>query len=195
MSDRVRDRVGAPPGLWPRFQLALRDTAAFLLVLVAVGALTAVLGQIPNCLSPDPRPRVVADVAAAEHVLGSKMLLPAYFPDRFRWPPTFRVGRRPVVWVAMETAARDGEGTLAIVQSLEGEPPAPRPAGPLVRRETLRFGADAGELRVYAEPGAPLYQLRWRRGERRLLLYGHEEPQTLVRIARTMRSRLVTESR
>jgi hypothetical protein len=191
MSDRVTGR--SEPAA--RFVLAVRDVGVLLLVLGGLGVLTFLLGQVPTCTRPDPRPHEVANVTASEQVLGATLLLPAYFPDDFAWPPTYRAGREPTPWVAMEVRRRDGQGDLAIVQSVQGEPRAPAAPGRLVRDEALRFDADQARLRVFDAPGGPYCEIRWRRGERRLLLYGHVDPETARRMAHSMRSRLVTEAR
>ncbi|HEY3359002.1 MAG TPA: hypothetical protein VGQ83_37475, partial [Polyangia bacterium] len=148
-------------------------------------------GQLPLIGRPDPRPHPCRTMQEAEEVLGARLLLPAYFPDALAWPPRLlTAGRRPAPWVSMEVPRRDGTGGLIIAQAIGAEPPAPRPAGRVVRRAGVAVGDGTARLEVRAGTA----ELRWQRGARRLLLAGPEAPETLVRIATAMRPRVVTEA-
>jgi hypothetical protein len=188
----MRHRVSAATDL----RDPLRDAGSLLLVVGGLALCAAGLGQVPLLGRPDPRPHPVRTMQEAEEVLGARLLLPAYFPDAFAWPPAgLTAGRRPSPWVAMAVARRDGGRGIVVAQAIGRDPPAPRAAGRLVRREAVAVGDGAAELEVRADGGRETAALRWRHGERRLLLAGPERPETLLRIATAMRPRVVTEAR
>ncbi len=174
----------------------LRDGAGLALTVGALAGAVVLLGKVPTCLDPDPGPRLARSALEAEALFGARLLLPAYYPDTLAWPPIYRAGRAPAPWVVMEIRHRDGGAGMALGQALGVEPPEPRPPGAPAATEQVSLGDGTATLERYPRGGdAPLYYLRWRRGDRHLVLAGREGPEMLVRIARTMRARVGTEVR
>jgi hypothetical protein len=107
-------------------------------VLKLLGRYVAVLsGAAAGLLVLDAVPWVVSgagrgvetyrSIEGAEHALATTLLLPAYFPDVYRWPPSeVAASARPARAVALTFEPRaEGAGRLLLVQTLDGDLPVP----------------------------------------------------------------------
>jgi hypothetical protein len=179
---------------------ALRDVArllgAYLGAVAAVSAALLVLDSVPALLLGGARGvRVHATVEAAERALGARLLVPAYFPEAYRWPPRLvRTAATPVRVAALTLASRDdGRPDLVVVQSLDGD--APVPAKVLPRgTETHVVGVDLGGTPatltdVLLPPDGTFYDLSLVAGGRRVVFRFKGPPEDVIRMAASMTGR------
>jgi hypothetical protein len=101
-----------------RYAAVVAGTAAALLALDAVPWLLSGAGRGVTAYR---------SVEEAERTLGTTILLPAFFPDVYRWPPSsVKASTRPVRAVALTLDSRTGNaGPLLLVQTLDGDFPVP----------------------------------------------------------------------
>lgn len=87
-----------------------RIVATALIVSGGMAAVLRAVDALPGILLGEPRGIVRhASVEAAEKTLGTKVLLPAYFPDSLRWPPSsVRSGRVPAPGLGLQFTGREG---------------------------------------------------------------------------------------
>jgi len=122
--------------------------------------------------------------------LGTKLLLPAYFPDYLAWPPArSELYYWPGLEVRIFIDSRDSRETqLIIYQLLADELALPADPG-LVLAEKNIFIHGAGAKLAWIRDGAGQrwYRLAWRTAQARLVLLAKLPPGELVRIAQSMR--------
>lgn len=110
--------MGEALKLLGRYAVVVAGTAAALLVLDAVPWLLSGTGRGVT---------TYRSVEEAERALGTTLLLPAFFPEAYRWPPSaVKASTRPVRAVALTLDSRPGNaGPLLLVQALDGDLPVP----------------------------------------------------------------------
>jgi len=97
-------------------------------VLAAAAASLLVLDSVPWLLSGAERGvSTYRNVEEAERALGTTLLMPAYFPEIYRWPPSeVTASTRPARAVALWLRSRtDGAGHLLFAQTLDADLPVP----------------------------------------------------------------------
>jgi hypothetical protein len=167
--------------------------ALWTLTLVLGGAALALatLDSVPTWLHGEPRGvRRASSVEEAERRLQAKVLLPAYFPDTFRWPPsTVRFSRDEGGSVALSFLGTDGAPALFLAQTAgrEGElPVALMGRLAVIQQQSAPLGEGAVLARVVAEDGTLWNQLEWSASGRRFLLRGRGSLEELIRMARSI---------
>ncbi len=167
--------------------------ALWTLTLVLGGAALALatLDAVPTWLHGQPRGvRRAGSIEEVERRLQAKVLLPSYFPDAFRWPPSLaRFTRDDGGAVALTFDGRDGVPALLLAQTLSGD--ARMPDGlqgrlAVIQQQSAPLGDGAVLARVVAEDGTLWNQLEWTRGGRRFLLRGRGSLEDLIRMARSI---------
>jgi hypothetical protein len=167
--------------------------ALWTLTLVLGGTTMALvaLDAMPTWLHGQPRGvRRAATVEDAERRVQSRILLPSYFPDTLRWPPSeVRFMRDGGGSVALTFQATDGAPALVLAQTVAGTGPIPdglhgRLA--VIQQQSAPLGDDAVLSRVVAEDGTLWSQLEWTRGGRCFLLRGRGSLESLIRMARSI---------
>jgi hypothetical protein len=161
------------------------------LTLLAV-ALRAI-DHLPGLLLDQPRGvQLFSSVDNVEREIGTRLLLPAYFPDTLAWPPA-RVllapgAARPTALVITERAT--GRTRLVICQNARGDDPIPErllPQGTALQRVELEVGGSPATLsRMAARDGTEWSDLTWVTASRRVTLRLYGDDTDLARLARTM---------
>lgn len=175
----------------------LRAVAAlvgrFVAVVGAVAASLLVLDAVPWLLSGLVR-GVTAhrSVDAAETALGAKLLLPAYFPDTYRWPPEeIRTVSRPTraASIALVPLRAGGEPVL-FVQSLDGDVPLPDsllPAGKEFHRVTFDLdGTPAVMTDSLLPPDGTFHDVAFLAAGRRVVFRFRGDPAEILKMARSL---------
>ena len=167
--------------------------ALWTLALVLGGVAFALVGldAMPTWLHGQPRGvRRAASVEDAERRLQARVLLPSYFPDTLRWPPSLvRFTREDGGSVALDFQGADGAPALLLAQTLaaaEAIPDGIKGRLAVIQRQSAPLGDDAVLARVVAEDGTLWSQLEWSRGGRRFLLRGRGSLEDLIRMARSI---------
>ena len=167
--------------------------ALWTLTLVLGGAALALvaLDSMPTWLHGHPRGvRRAGSIEEAERRVQSRVLLPSYFPDSLRWPPSqVRFIVDDGGSVALDFQGKDGAPALLLAQTLAPGGAIPdglqgRPA--VIQRQSAPLGEDAVLARVVAEDGTLWNQLEWGRSGRRFLLRGRGSLEDLIRMARSI---------
>jgi hypothetical protein len=176
--------------------LSLRDVGrllgAYLLAVAAVTAALLLLDSVPSLLLGGARGvRVHATVDAAERAVGARLLLPAYTPESYRWPPRLvRTTAVPVRAAALTFASRDGRRPdLLLVQSLDGDVPPPAsllPPGPRTHRVAVDLdGTPATLTDVLIPPDGTFFDLSFVAAGRRVVFRFQGPPEDVLRMARS----------
>ena len=167
--------------------------ALWTLTLVLGGAALALatLDSVPTWLHGEPRGvRRASSVEETERRLQAKVLLPAYFPDTFRWPPsTVRFSRDEGGSVALSFLGTDGAPALFLAQTAGREgalPVALLGRLAVIQQQSAPLGEGAVLARVVAEDGTLWNQLEWSAAGRRFLLRGRGSLEELIRMARSI---------
>jgi hypothetical protein len=167
--------------------------ALWTLTLVLGGAALALatLDAVPTWLHGEPRGvRRAASIEEAERRLQSKVLVPAYFPDTLRWPPsTVRLTRDDGGSVALSFLGSDGAPALFLAQTAGHDgalPPGLLGRLAVIQQQSAPLGDGAVLARVVAEDGALWNQLEWSAAGRRFLLRGRGSLDDLIRMARSI---------
>ncbi len=159
------------------------------LVLGGTVAALATLDSVPTWLHGQPRGvRRVDTVEDAERRLQTKVLLPSYFPDTLRWPPSgVRFTRDEGGAVALDFLGKDGTPALLLVESVTDRaiPEGLQGRLAIIQQQSAPLGDGAVLARVVAEDGTLWSQLDWSRGGRRFLLRGRGSLEDLLRMARS----------
>lgn len=170
----------------------LRALVALGLVMGGAAGALAALDAAPGWLSGEPRGvRRLQSVDEAERRLKARLYLPAYFPDRYRWPPSsVRLLLGEPASVALGFEARQGGLALELGQTVSGEgtisPLVLRPAE-VLQRSAVRLGGGEGTLaRVVGEDGAVWDEVAWTQGGRTLVLRGKAGVEELLRMAHSV---------
>jgi len=161
------------------------------LVLGAAAAMLAGLDAVPGWLRGEPRGvRRVASIYEAERVLRARLMLPSFFPDTYRWPPSsVRVRREDGGAVALAFDARDGAPALLLAETVSGtgELAAPLlPESAVIQRQSAALGEGATLSRIVSEDGTLWNELEWTGGGRRFVLRGRGPLDVLMRMARSI---------
>jgi hypothetical protein len=163
--------------------------AALVLVMGGATVALAALDAAPGWLQGEPRGvRRLASVEEAERRLKARLYLPAFFPDRYRWPPSsVRLVVGDPSSVALGFEARDGGLALQLGQTVGGEgpiSPLALPTAEVLQRSAVRIGGIEGTLaRVVGEDGAVWNEVAWQQGGRTLVLRGRGGVEELLRMA------------
>ncbi|MBI2835223.1 MAG: hypothetical protein HYX76_12435 [Acidobacteria bacterium] len=146
----------------------MRDGARIMMGLASVGVVTIVLlralDSIPAALSAGARGVIrVASIADVQRRVDAPLLLPAYFPDTLRWPPTdVRFVRTPHPGVTLAFAGRQsGRARLIVSQSLDSNaaPGVGSHADVAVLHETsIKLEAGPGTLRRLESADGTVWQ-------------------------------------
>jgi len=169
----------------------LRALATLVLVMGGAAVALAGLDAAPGWMQGEPRGvRRLTGVDEAERRLKARLYLPAYFPDRYRWPPTsVRLLLGDPASVALGFEAREGGLALQLGQTVGGEGPiSPLVLAPAeaLQRSAVRIGDREGTLaRVVGEDGAVWHEVAWRQGGRTLVLRGKAGVEELLRMSRS----------
>ncbi len=169
----------------------LRALATLVLVMGGAAVALAGLDAAPGWMQGEPRGvRRLTDVDEAERRLKARLYLPAFFPDRYRWPPTsVRLLMGDPASVALGFEAREGGLALQLGQTVGGEGPISPlvlPPAEALQRSAVRIGDREGTLaRVVGEDGAVWHEVAWRQGGRTLVLRGKAEVEELLRMSRS----------
>jgi hypothetical protein len=162
-------------------------------VVGAVAASLLVLDAVPWLLSGLVR-GVAAhrSVEAAETALGEKLLLPAYFPDAFRWPPgEIRTVSRPTRAAALVLAPlRAGGEPVLFVQSLDGDGALPEsllPAGKEFHRVAFDLdGTEAVMTDLLLPPDGTFHDVAFLAAGRRVVFRFRGDPGEILKMARSL---------
>lgn len=177
------------PGAGP--ELA-RSAAVFLLVTLAAVLLLAGLDAVPSLLrGEDRRVHSVANVQEAERRLRTRLVLPAYFPDTLRWPPSaVRVQVSPPA-VALDIPSRDGAPHMVLAERVGADEPPPAPLLPpatSLGASTVAVGKRPGRLgRVIGPDGRVWNELTWLAGDHRMVYRSTGSVDELLKMARSAR--------
>jgi hypothetical protein len=169
----------------------LRALATLVLVMGGAAVALAGLDAAPGWLQGEPRGvRRLAGVDEAERRLKARLYLPAFFPIRYRWPPTsVRLLLGDPASVALDFEGREGGLALQLGQTVGGEGPiSPLVLAPAeaLQRSAVRIGDREGTLaRVLGEDGAVWHEVAWRQGGRTLVLRGKAGVEELLRMSRS----------
>jgi hypothetical protein len=174
----------------------LARAAGVLLVVLAVTAVSlAALDALPRWLRGEDRHvRRYPTVEAAERRLATHVLLPTYFPQTLRWPPSsIRVDPLPPATVALAFDGADGRPAMVLYQSPRAGSrlsPRLRPPDAPLQQLPVTVGAEGGTLsRVVIEDGSIWNEVTWRAGDTLLALRGRGTVDELVAIAKSVRPR------
>jgi len=182
--------IGVVGGRAPGAELLRLLGALALVTAVAAGALRS-LDAIPGLLTGEPRDVAHAPtVRDAEQALRARLVLPAYFPARFSWPPRrVRFVRGSPGSVALWLEGREGGADLLLAETVGPGTIADRllPAATVLGRSAVAVGAVSGTLSRVVEEGEVKWEVRWERGGRTLLLRSRTGVDDLLRMARSAR--------
>ena len=159
----------------------LRELARVLVSLTTVFALSAgalrLLDRIPGLVLGTPTGVTrYQSIEEAERALGHRVLVPPYFPDTLRWPPTgVEVTTGPSRAVALRFEGRDGRPDRLLIYETPGSDATS--AGDLLpdvaaleTTTVLIEGTRAQLRRVLTDDGRLLHELAWRGGQRSFVL-------------------------
>lgn len=169
----------------------LRALWVLFLVLATATLMLAGLDAVPTWLHGEPRGvRRVASIEEVERRLNARVLLPAYFPDAFRWPPaTVRMTSEDGGAVSLAFLSREGVPALILAQGLGGTGPLPASIlaeGAVLARQRTGLGEGATLSRVVGEDGTMWNELEWTAGGRRHVLRGKGSLEEMLRMARSV---------
>ncbi len=173
-----------------------RIAASVLLVSAGVAAALRLVDAIPSLVLGEGRGiRRFDSVEAGVGALGAGVLVPRYFPDTLRWPPSsVRVGRSPEAGIGIHFKDRGGEHErLFIFETRPGGDAFPRGLVPEVRpfyTARVALGQGEGTFRsVRSESGTTLSEVEFRQAGRRILVRLDGPGDELMRIAESLREK------
>jgi hypothetical protein len=179
----------------PPLSLA-RLLSRYIAVVAAAVAALLVLDAVPWLLTGAGRGVVThRSVEAAEHALGATLLLPAFFPDSYRWPPAgILTARRPARAAALVLAPEGGEaGSLLFVQTLEGSVAVPEellPKGKEIHRVDFDLdGTPARMTDVLLPPDGTFHDLSFVAKGRRVVFRFRGDPVVILKMAASLARR------
>jgi hypothetical protein len=183
---------------------ARRSTAREAVALVG-GLGVVLLAAALSLRALDALPRVVSgehrgvtryeSIAGAERALGSRLFLPAFFPDTLQWPPTsIRVYAGPPVASALAFAGRDGSPDRLVIYQAPGRratvPMALMPAGRVLQTVPIPMAeGDAQLVRLELADGTIANDLIWYRPDVTLAFRYAGPANELLTIAHSVRRR------
>ena len=180
--------AGTAGSLW-------RDLAALAVVLGVCAGLLRGLDVLPQAIGEPAGGRPFTRVADVERRLGERLAIPAFFPQRYRWPPTrIRLAaRRPAAVLLAFTAIDAGMAgeRLWLAQTVGGRDEVPAgiwPAGVVLDSAGAQVAGEDGTLeRLLGEDGRVWFQVRWEQWDRRLQLRSAGPVAELLAMARSLR--------
>jgi hypothetical protein len=170
-----------------------RVVSSWLVVVAATVLALKAADRLPAWLSgTPPGVRVYSTVGDAERALGTRIWLPAYYPDSLAWPPA-RVDAWPGPPAAVALRINE-RGTsrehLVIVQSLGASAPIPAallPPGEVLTTAEVGVGrARATVVRLVIPGGEVVHDVRWVHGDRRIEIRYHGPVEDLLLIAESL---------
>jgi len=166
----------------------------YVAVVAAAASALLVLDGVPWLLNGVSRGVVAhGSVEDAERALGTTLLVPAYFPQAFRWPPAeVRTISRPARAAALAFApAVPGRTSLLIVQSLDGEAPvADRllPSGKELHRVVFDLGGSPAVMTdVLLPPDGTFHDISFVADGRRVVFRFQGDPEEILKMAASLR--------
>lgn len=165
----------------------------YVAVVAALAAALLVLDAVPWLLSGLVR-GVTAQpsVEAAEAALGAKLLLPAWIPKAYAWPPeTIRTVSLPVRAASLALApVRAGASPILLVQSLDGDalpPEALLPAGKEFHRAPFDLdGTPAVMAEVLLLPDGTFHDISFTASGRRVVFRFQGDPEEVLKMAKSL---------
>lgn len=170
-----------------------RMLATLVWVTGAAGVSIAALGAIPGRLAGDGRGvRHVQTIDDAERMLGHRLAVPAYYPDRLAWPPTdIRIAGGKGGAAAFELRDRDdGAPAVEIVEATEaGDPiePVLLEGRTVLRERSTVVGHRPATLADVIVDGRTWTELTWDVDGRAVVLRTRGELDEAYRMASTLR--------
>lgn len=166
----------------------------YVAVVAAAASALLVLDAVPWLLEGVVR-GVVAhrSVEDAERALGATLLVPAYFPQTYRWPPAeVRTVGRPARSAAFTMApAKPGGTALLIVQSLDGGARTPEQllsSGKELHRVSFDLaGREAVMTDVFLPPDGAFHDVSFVADSRRVVIRFRGDPEEVLKIAASLR--------
>jgi hypothetical protein len=165
------------------------------LVMGGAAAGLRVLDALPALVTGEARDRGrFESVDEVERAVHGRLLLPAYFPDRLRWPPeTIRLHDGQPPSVTVEITDHVGIPALVVWQGLGLTDAVPEHLPAFTRIlsvTTVRVGEDRADLvRAICADGRIWLDLRWEVDGRSLLVRSRGSVEELLRIAGSIRRR------
>ncbi len=177
-----------------------REVAALLgglvVVLLAAGLALRALDALPRVLAGERRGVVrYQSIAGAERALGTRLFLPAFFPDTLQWPPaSIRVYAGPPAASALAFAGRDGSPDRLVIYQAVGPratvPMALMPAGRVLQTVPIPMAdGEATLFRLQLADGAIANDLIWYRPDVTLAFRYAGPANELLTIAHSVRRR------
>ena len=189
---RARTAEAPPPAASrsPVAELARLVGALVLVTAVAAGILRG-LDAVPGLVTGEPRDvDRASSVRDAERALRVRLVLPAYFPSAFSWPPRrVRFVRGIPGAVAIWLDGREGGPGLFLAQTVApGAVPAQLlPEVTVLSRAPVAVGAARGVLSRVVDEGEVKWEVTWEQGGRSLVLRSRTGLEELLRMARSAR--------
>jgi hypothetical protein len=185
--------MSIPPHLQshaPSGDALLRIVISWAIVMaVAIAALRA-FDSLPAWVTGDSRlVHRYATIAEAEHELGRPVLLPSYFPDGLRWPPSVvRVYGRFPASVVVEFSRRNGRGLALVI--CEAVPPIPvelLAEGRVLHQTGMSLGRHSAIVsRRLLPDGALVHDLGWSSGSRLMLVRSYDGLELLMSVGASL---------
>ncbi len=169
-----------------------RAALVFALVTAAAVGVLAGLDAAPSLLrGEDRRVHGVANVQEAERRLGTRLVLPAYFPDTLRWPPAAIHLMTTPAAVALDIQSRDGAPRMVLAQGIGSDdalPPQLLPPAEPVTASAIAVGKLPGKLgRVVGPDGRIWNEVSWVTAGHRMVYRSVGSLEELVKMARSAR--------
>ena len=167
-----------------------RMVATLAYVVAATGAALAGLGALPRWIAGDAAASRRVTLDEAERRLGTRLPLPAYYPDRLAWPPAeIRVAGGRQGAARLRFAARDGGAPLELLAA--AAPAFPIPASLLEDRTVLSsrkttVGVHPATLASVLVEGVSWQELAFEVDGRAVLLRTRGDLDELVRMAKSL---------
>jgi hypothetical protein len=163
-------------------------------VAVVAGAAAAllVLDAVPWLLSGAGRGvTTYRSVEEAERALGTKLLVPAYFPEIWRWPPSSVLTTNvPARAAALILERREGSGTLLLVQTVDGDGPLSEqllPEGSEIHRVDFDLdGTPARMTDVLLPPDGTFHDVSFIAKGRRVVFRFQGDPVAVLKMAESL---------
>ncbi|MFH1141910.1 MAG: hypothetical protein V1724_09710 [Chloroflexota bacterium] len=169
-----------------------RMVLPLLIVVAAIAVALRLLNLVPAHIKAQTAVKEYATVEQVEAALGTRVILPAYFPDYLSWPAyRITVQRRPALDIWLHFLSRDGSREALSIRQIvwpEGTPPvAIAEPDEVLQRTSIEVDSARGTLLVgQAADGSNLNQLRWRQGDRYIVVTTVHSLAELLRIASSM---------
>ena len=182
----IPERVSALRELW-------RMVWSVTLVLCSIAVVLSLLNRVPGLLQQPERTRY-ATVEQAETELGTRIGLPAYFPEFLGWPPAeISVTRNDALIVTlMFTLRQSGETGLVACQILRNKEeeapdlPFAQPERPMRETHVAIGNATATLLIGTNRIGQRWSRLSWHARDRDMILMANFDDGTLLTMARSI---------